>query len=320
MPNLVAYARSDTRVILSVSLNTALDKTLVVPRLTPGTRHTPDVRLTLAAGKAVNAARSLRLLGEEVRVVGFIAGDTGAHIEALLAEEGTSADWIRLPSGESRTCVIVVGDTPHPTEFNEPGPRVRAGDLLRLERAFLRRLPGSRFVLFSGRLAPGVPAGFYARLIGAAAARGVPCALDTSEPALGPGLRARPDIVKPNRVELEELGLSTRASRWRASLERLAAIGAGEVFATLGEEGALMLSEGRVLHAVAPPVRGGCPIGCGDTFLAGAVYGRLRGWPADRRLRFATALASAGARTLGAGLFRRSDLRRTLPTVRLRRV
>lgn len=305
--------------ILAVSLNTALDKTLVVRRLLPGTRHEPSSALTLAAGKAVNAARTLALLGETVRVVGFVAGRTGSHIEALLAREGVPADWVRLDRGESRTCVMVVDGASHPTEFNEAGHRVRAEDLGRLERVFLRRLPASRFVLLCGRLPPGAPKGFYARLVRAARSRGVPCALDTSEPALAPGIRARPDIVKPNRVEMAELGLSTRPAEWRRSLERLSRMGAGEVFVTLGTEGALMLSDGRVLHAAAPEARGGCPIGCGDSFLAGVVHGRLRGWLPERRLAFATALASAAARTLGAGLFLRTHLDEASKRTRLRR-
>ncbi|MBI5244490.1 MAG: hexose kinase [Elusimicrobia bacterium] len=304
--------------ILALSLNTALDKTLVLKSLRPGVRHLPERTLDLAGGKGVNAARALRLLGLDARVLGFLAGRTGFHIRSLLAGEGIPADWVILPSDESRACITLVHEPPSPTEVNESGPSVARESLQRLERIFFKRLGGCRFVLLCGRIPPGVPPGFYAKLIRAAASRGVPCALDASEPALARGLRAGPDIAKPNRAELAELGLSARPDRWKASLDRLARLGAREVFATLGQDGALMKTEKGGLHAAAPALKGGCPIGSGDTFLAGLVYGRLKGFAPERRLCFAAALASASVRTLGAGLFRKAHLREALARVRVR--
>ena len=304
--------------ILALSLNTALDKTLVLKRLKPGTRHIPEHSLDLAGGKGVNAARALHRLGMRPRVLGFLASHTGRHIRALLAEEGLPADWVELPSGESRTCITLNHGAASPTEVNEAGPRVPPDCIRRLETLFMKRLSGCRFVLLCGRLPPGVPPGFYAKLIRAAKSRGVPCALDASEPALSRGLRAGPDIAKPYRVEMAELGLPVGPASWKASLSRLARLGAREVFATLGQDGALMLTPAGVLHAVAPKVADGCPIGSGDTFLAGLVYGKLKGYPPERRLSFATALASASVRTLGAGVFRKEHLRRALASIRLR--
>jgi tagatose 6-phosphate kinase len=305
--------------VVTLSLNTALDKTLVLRHLRPEMRHAPERALTLAGGKAVNAARALRLLGIRARVVGLVAGRTGAQIEALLRDEGVPTRWVRLPRGESRTCITLVHGRA-PTEVNEEGPRVPPEALRELGRLFLDGLKGCRFALLCGRIPPGVPAGFYAGLIRAAAIRGVPCGLDASEPALRPALTERPEIVKPNRAEMAELGLPTDHRYWRSSLDRLLRMGAREAWVTLGEDGALLGSGGEYLHAVSPMVREGCPIGCGDTFLAGTVYGRLKGWEARRRLAFATALASASARTLGAGLFLKAHLRETLARVWVREV
>ncbi|MBI5211137.1 MAG: 1-phosphofructokinase family hexose kinase [Elusimicrobia bacterium] len=305
--------------ILVVSLNTALDKTLVLGRLRPGTRHRPERSLDLAGGKGVNAARVLRRLGLPARVLGFLAGDTGRHIAALLAREGVPADWVALPGGESRVCLTVHHGSGPPTEINEPGPAVTRLGLRRLEAVFLRRLASCRFVLLCGRVPPGVPAGCYGRLIRLAHAANVPCALDASEPALSRGLAARPDIVKPNAVEMAELGLAVRPARWAASLARLRELGGREVFVTMGRRGALMADDAGALFAAGPLARG-FPLGAGDAFLAGAVYGRLKGWGRERRLAFATALASASVRSLGAGVFRREHLRRALGAVRVRRV
>ncbi len=303
--------------ILALSLNTALDKILVLRRLEAGRRHLPECSLDLAGGKAINAARALTRFGRKVRVLGFVAGHTGRRVEALLAEEGVPARWIRLPRGESRTCITVVHGAMVPTEFNEPGPAVPRASLLRLEACFRRMLKDCRFALLCGRLPPGVPADFYARLIRAAREQGVPCALDASAPALEPGLRAGPDLVKPNAVEMAELGLSTQPRRWRGSLARLVGLGAREAFVSLGPRGALLGTASEAMHAVGPSLRG-CPLGCGDTFLAAAIHGSLSGWPLRRRLAFAVAAASANVLTLGAGLFQERHLRDILSQVRVR--
>jgi len=303
--------------ILCLSLNTALDKTLVLDRLRPGDRHQPKVALDLAGGKGVNAARALSGLGMKVRVLGFLAGHTGRHIAEILAGECVPADWVFLPRGESRTCITLVHGSMKPTEVNEDGPRVPRACLRRLEAIYQRRLKGCRFVLLCGRLPPGVPADFYARLIRLARAQGVPVALDASEPALAPALAAGPDLVKPNEVEMQELGLPISPGRWKDALNRLAQLGAGEAFATFGPLGALLKTEGKVLHAKAPSFKG-CPLGCGDTFLAAAVFGRLQDWGPELRLAFATAAATANVRTLGAGLFLKEHLRSILAQVKVR--
>jgi tagatose 6-phosphate kinase len=305
--------------ILVLSLNTAFDKTVVLEHLVQGRRHLPVRCLDLAGGKGVNAARALMRLGHDARVLGFLAGHTGRHISGLLAEEGVPADWVWLPRGESRTCLTVVHGSMLPTEINEAGPAVPRASLARLEACLHKRLRGCRFLLLCGRLPPGVPVDFYGRLIRLARSRGVPTALDASAPALAPGLAAGPDLVKPNVVELEELGLSARPRHRKASLERLCSLGARDIFVTLGAQGALMKSGSCLLHAVGPRFRG-CPLGSGDTFLAAAVHGLLADWPAERRLAFAVAAASANVRTLGAGIFLKKHLRGLLPQVRVRRL
>jgi tagatose 6-phosphate kinase len=305
--------------ILALSLNTALDKTLVLGRLSRGLRHLPARSMDLAGGKGVNAARALLRLGRPARVLGLLAGHTGRHIAGLLADEGVPADWVWLPQGESRTCLTVIHGGLLPTEINEPGPAVPRASLKRLEAMLLRRLRGCRFLLLCGRLPPGVPAGYYGRLVRLAHSRGVPTALDASAPALAPGLAAGPELVKPNAVELAELGLSSRPARWKASLERLAALGAQESFVTMGPSGALLKTGPWALHACGPRLRG-CPLGSGDTFLAAAVHGLLAGWPAERRLAFAVAAASANVLALGAGVFLKKHLHALLPKVRVRRL
>ncbi|MEK7744446.1 MAG: PfkB family carbohydrate kinase, partial [Elusimicrobiota bacterium] len=165
--------------ILVLCLNAAVDKTVTVRRLSPGRRNRIASFLALPGGKGVNVARALRSLGEDPFLLGFTAGHSGRFIEDGVRRERIAARWIRLLDGGS-----------DPTEFNEPGPLVRAADFERLEKAYRALLPKAGIVGLSGSLPLGLPPGAYARLILLAKKAGRTVFLDTSAPALGPALRA----------------------------------------------------------------------------------------------------------------------------------
>ena len=304
--------------ILVLCLNAAVDKTVSVSRLSPGRRNRIASFLALPGGKGVNVARALRSLGEHPFLLGFTAGHSGRFIEDGVRRERIAARWIRLQAGESRTCLSILDGEGDPTEFNEPGPVVRAGDFKRLEKAYRALLPKAGIVVLSGSLPLGLAPATYARLIAPARRSGKIVFLDTSAPALGPALRAGPDLVKLNREETASLDLPTGKADLARTLARLLRRGAREAVITLGSEGAVLAAPGLRLSVQAPAVPITTPIGCGDTFLAALAHARLRGWPKARSLAFAAALATASAKVPGAGVFRKRDIPRVLAGVKMR--
>lgn len=291
--------------VLTLCLNPAVDKTAFVRRVRPGGAHRLDRTLSLPGGKGINVARALRRLGLRPRLLGWTAGETGAWIEREVRRERLAARWVRVPRGESRVClsVVVRGE---PTDFNEVGPAVAAADVARLAAAFARLARGPGLAILSGSLPPGCPASIYARLARLSRRRGLEVLLDAAAPALEAGLAGRPDLAKLNSDEAASLGLAP--ARGRAALGAILRWGAREAVVTLGPRGAIAFLAGKFLRAEPPRVAAMTPIGCGDTFLAGLAHARLRRWPAERSLGFATALATASALVPGAGLFRRADL------------
>ncbi|MHC0429631.1 1-phosphofructokinase family hexose kinase [Streptomyces sp. O3] len=289
--------------ILTVTLNTALDVTYRVPRLTPHLSHRVTEVLERPGGKGLNVARVLAALGYEATVTGFAGGDTGATVRQLLARDVPSpvTDALVPVSGATRRTVAVVdGATGDTTQLNEPGPVVTPDEWAAFRTRYAELLGSARAVALCGSLPPGVPVGAYAQLVRAARAARVPVLLDTSGEPLRRGIAARPDIVKPNAAELAELTGSQEPLR---AAREARGRGAYAVVASLGAEGLLAVTpDGGWRAAPHAPVRGN-PTGAGDSAVAGLLAGLVTGEPWPRRLARAVALSAATVRAPVAGEF-----------------
>src|ERR1700685_2359960 len=191
--------------IITVTLNAAIDKSLSVPNFRLGRRHRTVEQRTMAGGKGVNIARTLTTLGQPGIATGFAGGITGTHIVEQLTEEAILNDFVRIRE-ESRTNTSVLDPTTgEQTEINEQGPRVEPDELeqVREQRLYLAR--GAAIVVFAGSLPRGVDPDFYAQLVRAVHKLDVLTVVDTDGEALRLATRAEPDVVSPNVIEAEEL-------------------------------------------------------------------------------------------------------------------
>ncbi|WP_030341993.1 1-phosphofructokinase family hexose kinase [Streptomyces sp. NRRL S-1022] len=287
--------------ILTVTLNTALDITYHVRSLRPHASHRVTEVTERPGGKGVNVARVLAALGHEVTLTGFAGGATGREIHERLAGTPGLTDALVPVAGASRRTIAVVdglsGDT---TQLNEPGPQITPGEW----GAFLDRygelLAGASAVALCGSLPPGVPVGAYANLVRTARSAGVPVLLDTSGEPLRRGVAARPDIIKPNADELAELTGSHEPLRATQDARRR---GAHAVVASLGPAGLLAGTPEGQWRAVPPARELGNPTGAGDSAVAGLLSGLLDQLPWPDRLTRAVALSVATVRAPTAGEF-----------------
>ncbi|MFI1363131.1 1-phosphofructokinase family hexose kinase [Streptomyces griseochromogenes] len=287
--------------ILTVTLNTALDITYRVRSLRPHTSHRVSDVIERPGGKGVNVARVLAALGHEVTVTGFAGGATGRAIRDRLADTTCVRDALVPIAGATRRTIAVVdeltGDT---TQLNEPGPQISPTEWDTFLDRYAELLPSASAVSLSGSLPPGVPVGAYAGLIRTARALGVPVLLDTSGEPLRRGVAARPDIIKPNSDELAELTGSQEPLRATQDARRR---GAHAVIASLGPEGLLAVTpEGR-WRATPPTHIHGNPTGAGDSAVAGLLSGLAERLPWPERLARAVALSAATVRAAAAGEF-----------------
>ncbi|MFI6792867.1 1-phosphofructokinase family hexose kinase [Nonomuraea sp. NPDC050383] len=300
--------------ILTVTINAALDVTYQVPEVDwAGVNRVQTVHRR-AGGKGVNVARVLRGLGQEVLVTGLAGGPVGRAVEADLEAAGLPHALVPI-AAESRTTLAVTGGPGGAALFNEPGPEVSAAELREFGRVYASLLERADAVVLSGSLPRGVPAGTYATLAALAAEHGVPAIVDADGEALRHAPAGRPTIVKPNVHELARA--VPPHDHPVEGAEHLRARGAESVVVSLGEEGVYAVTPEGTFRARMPYRVEGNPTGAGDSLVAGLALGLVEGaaWP--ERLRTAAALGAAAVAAPVAGDFDRDVYARTRPLIEI---
>ncbi|GAO05720.1 1-phosphofructokinase [Streptomyces lydicamycinicus] len=301
--------------ILTVTLNAALDITYRVPRLQPHTTNRITEVSERPGGKGLNVARVLAALGHRTVATGFAGGGTGEALRALLAETEVTDALVPVGGATRRTVAVVDAATGDTTQLNEPGPVVSPAEWDTFLDTYRELLGEARAVALCGSLPPGVPVDVYARLTRAARSAGVPVLLDTSGEPLRRGLAARPDLAKPNADELAALTGSTEPLRAAREARRR---GAHAVAASLGPDGMLAVTADGTWQAAPPRRIAGNPTGAGDSAVAGLLSGLVEGLPWPDRLTRAVALSAATVRAPAAGEFDTATYEELLPRVTVR--
>jgi tagatose 6-phosphate kinase len=317
-------------VILTVTLNAALDVTYRVDRLRPHRTHRVTAVTARAGGKGINVADVLTQLREPAVATGLAGGETGERIRAGLAAAHIPDAFIPIEATSRRTVTIVEDPTAssstttstggNATGFWEPGPAVTAAEWAAFQDRYRGLLKVARAVVLSGSLPPGLPTDAYAQLIAIARELAVPTLLDADGDALTAALPAGPTLIKPNLDELRralpDADLADRGDpadsagvadgRCLAGVvvaaRRLRELGAGAVVVSLGTAGLVAVTEdGAVLRAAPPEAVVGNPTGAGDAAVAALARGLAYRLPWPRRLAEAVATSAAAVAEPVAG-------------------
>jgi tagatose 6-phosphate kinase len=337
--------------ILTVTLNPALDLTYTVDALVPHGTHRVAAVAERPGGKGLNVAGVLHALGEPVLATGLLGGTTGGRVAELLDSDGVPARFC-LIAGETRR-TVAVADHDDATGFWEPGPLVTEREWTAFVAHFRELLGTASVVALCGSLPPGVPLDGYATLIRAAAQAGVRTVLDTSGEALRLGLAAAPDLAKPNAQELShvlggvgeirnQLGgdrldrdqadgdlsdrgraVSNRADgelldAGRVDRDRFLALGARAVVVSRGPRGLLALTPDGAWQATPPERLAGNPTGAGDACVAALARGLRDATPWPDLLADAVALSAAAVAAPVAGAIDHDTYRRLRSAVQVR--
>ncbi|WP_205697551.1 1-phosphofructokinase family hexose kinase [Conexibacter sp. SYSU D00693] len=311
--------------IITVTLNAAIDKSLSVPNFKVGRRHRTVEQRTMAGGKGVNIARTLKTLGRPVIATGFAGGPTGTRIVEQLTAESILNDFVRIRE-ESRTNTAVYDPTTGTqTEINERGPGVSARELEIFRDKLLYLATGADMVVFAGSLPHGVEHDAYADLIRECRRRGVLTIIDTDGEPLRHAVRAEPDVMSPNVLEAEELvGHEFNDDEDRLiAVGEMVELGAREAIMTLPDGCVACVQEdgGRRRYRVTiAPREAVAAVGAGDAFLAGYVAARYAGSTPPDCLRFGVACGAESTQRLGAGLVEPREVERLLHEVDVRQV
>lgn len=290
--------------IVTVTPNPVLDRTLTVPRLViDEVLRATSTRLDWG-GKGFNVSRALAAWGMDSVAMAFAGGATGQALEKGLHDLAIATDFIPV-AGETRTNVVIVDQaTGHHIKVNETGPAVQRDEWQQLlARAQQRVRPGDTWVL-AGSLPPGVPASLYADLIPLLQARGARALLDTSGEPLHLGCAARPFLVKPNAAEAAEVTgypVDSPAGASRAA-SQLLQMGIAMVALSMGADGLLLATREQAVWARPPAVPVSNPTGAGDSLLAGIVWALSHELALDEIAGWGVAAGTASAMAEGVSV------------------
>ena len=281
--------------ITAMVLSPAVDKIYYLEQFTAGKLYRANHVVTSAGGKGINVARVAVTLGNKVGAIGFKAGKTGDWLEAKLVEIGVETSFIEV-QGESRTNSNIIDRmNKTETEILEVGPVISIQNQEDFFIGFKTILKDTKVLVCSGGLPEGIPVDFYRTLIEYARPLGIKILLDSNGRILEEGLKGRPYLVKPNLRELSKFaGRELKGvEEIREACLPIIALGVEVVVASLGKEGALLVSKDKTLFAHGPQIEVMNTIGSGDSMVAGLATGILNGNSCEDMLKLGMACAYA---------------------------
>ena len=285
--------------ILTVTLNPAVDKTYTTQGLTVGNVNRMRTVMKIAGGKGVNVTKVLRQYGFDVAATGFLGGYSGRFIGEELERIGAEDHFVYVAE-ETRSNMNILADDGYVTEILEPGPTIS----LREQEEFLARydtlLEQCGLVILSGSVAQGIGTDIYEKLVVRARGASVPVYLDSNGEGLRYGMRAKPQLIKPNQKELEYL-MGRRLTR-REEIVGAARLflenGIAQVVVSMGARGLLSISGENVLYARTERIEAVNTVGCGDCVVASYAMSYLMGESEEQAIVRACAISAANATTL----------------------
>jgi 1-phosphofructokinase/tagatose 6-phosphate kinase len=301
--------------IITVTPNAALDKTIQVPSMQIGMRHRGAHGFVAPGGKGINVARTLLLLQQPVIATGLAGGETGARIQRELDAEGILNDFVQI-EGESRSTTVLIDPTSgRQTEIIENGPSVTTAELDALIDRLEYVARYSSTVVLAGSLPRDAPEDWYADAIKRLRRTGAQLVLDSEGEPLRHAVAAEPYLVAPNQLEAEELvghEFSNDTDVINA-LDEIADMGPRNVLIT-NETGAVLLlrenGQERRLRVTIPRVEAISTVGAGDALLAGFLSQRRRDASPEDALRHAVACGTASTLVPGAGVLDPREVKR----------
>jgi len=311
--------------IVTVTLNAAIDRTLVVPNFLPGHRHRASSGFPSAGGKGINVARALKRLGAPVVATGLAGGRTGTLLVEELTNEGILNDFVRIRH-ESRTSIAVLDPTSNAyTEIYEWGPEVGDEELEILREKIAYLAQRAEFVVLAGSLPRGVDTGIYGDLVRELNRRQLLAVVDAEGEPLSEAVVAEPYLVCPNQQEAEALVGHEFVDEedLAAGLDEIGELGARNVLITLPTGCYALLREDRTevrVRATAPQMEAVSTVGAGDTLLAGFLAARVAGKPFEDAVRAAVAAGAASVIEPGPGNFDPREASRLTSLVQLERI
>ncbi len=305
--------------ILTVTLNAAIDKRYVVEEARAGEVNRVKECVYTAGGKGLNVSKPAAIYGADVTATGFVGGHAGRYIEDALKAFHIKSAFYHM-GAESRSCINIWDERNQlQTEFLEPGFSVTEEDFQGFLELFRGLVSEADVVTISGSVPKGLDGTAYQRMVKLVKDAGKPVILDTSGKLLEMGIEAQPTMIKPNLDEIRMLtGKECTDIREIIDAARvLCRQGIKIVTVSLGGEGAVVVSQEGAFRARVPKIHAVNTVGCGDSMTAGFALGLSEGLNIRETLRKASAVSAAAAMREETGFFVKEDMEHLLPQIEI---
>jgi 1-phosphofructokinase family hexose kinase len=286
--------------ILTLTINPALDRNVNVDRLVFEDRAYILATSESAGGRGINASRVLHSYGAETLAILVSGGENGKRLELLLQNAGFPFEAVPV-AREIRTNLTISDQQGLTAKLNEKGPALDPEELRDLEKAVERKLPQADWLMLCGSIPPSVDQNFYSRLIATARRQGVKTLLDADGEALLRGIEAGPTVVTPNHQEAERLlnrALITRA-HFLDAVSRIQQMGSESAILSLGARGAVATDGVQTFEVLPPRIDAVSPIGAGDAAAAAYVWAQTKAKEFADCVRWGVAAGTASAKLPG---------------------
>ena len=263
--------------IYTVTFNPAIDYIVHTGTMQVGQVNRSQGEELYFGGKGINVSFVLHELGLPSKALGFVAGFTGAAIEAGIQEQGIATDFVHLDSGFSRINVKIKSG--EETELNGQGPNISEAAVAELFEK-LNQLQDGDVLILAGSIPNTMPADSYEKILAHLSDKNIKVVVDATKDLLLKVLPYHPFLIKPNNHELGELfGVTLHSIEEIATYaKKLQEMGAQNVLISMAGDGALLIDETGKQH-----VCGVCKgtvknsVGAGDSMVAGFVAGSMYG-------------------------------------------
>lgn len=281
--------------VITVTLNPAMDKTLYIDRFVTGQVNRVSKMRTDIGGKGINVARVLKNFGIDSICTGFLGRNLKDYFLKELELRKINTNFINI-NGDTRLNTKIVDTVLNThTDINEMGPEITEKELKQLIDNFSNMCSFGDIAVLSGGVSPSVPVDIYKKLINIAKEKGAITILDADGDLLKEGLKAKPEFIKPNEFEFKKLAGITETSveAMEKGALKLISDGIQNVMISLGERGAIYVTEGGSYHIKAPEVTVRSTVGAGDSMVAALIYGIINKFSPEVILSYSVASGSA---------------------------
>ena len=305
--------------IITVTMNPAIDKTVEIEQLVPnGLNRIQKVEYD-AGGKGINVSKTIHELGGESLAMGFLGGNAGKTIENVLTSWNIQHDFIWV-EGETRTNTKVFEKSGGVTELNEPGPVINEARVEELIQKICEHTDKETLVVLAGSIPAGVDKNIYAAITESVHEKGGSVLMDADGELFRNALKASPDIIKPNQVELEEyIGADYRLSmgELKALAEKFQNNGIKTVAISMGKGGAMILRDKFVARCPALSVKAHSTVGAGDAMVAALAYSWDKKLGDEETVRLCMATSAGAVTTVGTKPPARAVVDELIPQVEM---